>query len=119
MSLGGRWGNEEFLNEEAWQALHGQVLGGDMGFASAHFSQGGLAQFGNLSDQSTATDRRLNEGREGFYGWMGLGGSIFQWHPEENIGFGYVPTSLNAIDFVNERGKSYQAEVLSCVRNLV
>ncbi|MDG2276482.1 MAG: serine hydrolase [Pseudomonadales bacterium] len=119
MSLGGRWGNEEFLNEEAWQALHGQVLGGDMGFTSAHFSQGGLAQFGNLSDQSTATDRRLNEGREGFYGWMGLGGSIFQWHPEQNIGFGYVPTSLNAIDFVNERGKSYQAEVLSCVRNLV
>ncbi|NKB99485.1 MAG: serine hydrolase [Pseudomonadales bacterium] len=119
MSMGGKWGNEEFLNEEAWQAVHGEVLDGEMGFASAHFSQGGLAHFGHLSEQSTPTDRRLNEGREGFYGWMGLGGSLFQWHPELQIGFGYVPTSLNAIDFVNERGKSYQAEVLNCVRNLV
>ena len=47
---------------------------------------------------------------------MGLGGSIFQWHPEHEIGFGYVPTSLHVLDFLNERGKAYQAEVLRCVR---
>ena len=29
----------------------------------------------------------------------------------------YVPTSLNA-DIVNERGKSYQAEMLKCVDKL-
>jgi len=56
--------------------------------------------------------RALNQGREGFFGWMGLGGSIFQWHPERRIGFAYVPTSLNLLDIVNERGKGYQAEVL-------
>jgi hypothetical protein len=62
--------------------------------------------------------RAFNEGRQGFYGWMGLGGSIFQWHPEHKIGFGYVPTSLNVIDIMNERGKGYQAEVLNCVENI-
>jgi hypothetical protein len=49
---------------------------------------------------------------------MGLGGSIFQWDPEHEIGFGYVPTSLNVLDFVNERGKAYQREVLDCVAKL-
>ena len=63
----------------------------------------------------TYFERRLNEGREGFYGWMGAGGSIFQWHPELKIGFGYVPTSMNFFDFLNERGKAYQAEILKCL----
>jgi hypothetical protein len=63
-------------------------------------------------------ERDFNEGREGFFGWMGLGGSLFQWHPEHQIGFGYVPTSLNVLDLYNERGKTYQAEVLKCVKAL-
>ena len=46
---------------------------------------------------------------------MGLGGSIFQWHPEAKIGFGYVPTSLNVFDLANERGKVYQRAALECV----
>jgi hypothetical protein len=49
---------------------------------------------------------------------MGLGGSIFQWHPHHEISFGYVPTSLNVLDVFNERGKTDQAEVLSCVGKL-
>lgn len=49
---------------------------------------------------------------------MGFGGSIFQWHREHEIGFGYVPTSLHALDLFNERGKEYQREVLRCVEKL-
>ena len=33
---------------------------------------------------------------------MGLGGSIFHWHPELDIGFSFVPTSLHVLDFLNE-----------------
>jgi hypothetical protein len=51
-------------------------------------------------------------------GWLGAGGSIFQWHPGHEIGFGFVPTSLHLLDIVNERGKVYQAEVLSCIGRL-
>ena len=49
---------------------------------------------------------------------MGFGGSIFQWHPELEIGFSFVPTSLHVLDLLNERGKRYQAEVLKCARVL-
>ena len=89
-----------------------------MGFISTRFTQGGVASFSKVSNPSSPLDSGLNNGREGFFGWMGLGGSLFQWHPEFRIGFGYVPTSLNVLDIVNERGKSYQAEMLKCVDKL-
>jgi hypothetical protein len=89
--------------------------------------QGGVALFTppEVTSASLHTDRAVAEGREGFYGWCGLGGAVFQWHPEERIGFGYVPArsvaarscaaSLYTIDLANVRGKNYQTEVLKCV----
>ena len=75
------------------------------------FTQGGLATFATADAQASVLDRGMHNGREGYFGWMGLGGSVFQWHPEKRIGFAYVPTSLNVLDVVNERGKTYQVEV--------
>ena len=49
---------------------------------------------------------------------MGYGGSIFQWDPEREIGFAFVPTTLHPLDLLNERGKVYQAEVIRCVERL-
>jgi hypothetical protein len=43
----------------------------------------------------------LNEGREGFYGWCGLGGAVLEYHPEEKIGFGYATTNLYFPDVSN------------------
>ena len=47
-----------------------------------------------------------------------FGGSIFQWHPEREIGFAFVPTALHVLDILNERWKVYQADVLRCVERL-
>jgi len=116
MAGGGKFGATEILNDAAWTALHDRPDRKDMGFATTTFTQGGVAQFTAADESFTASDHRFNAGREGFYGWMGLGGSLFQWHPQYQIGFGYVPTSLNVLDFLNERGKAYQAEVLRCIR---
>jgi CubicO group peptidase (beta-lactamase class C family) len=116
VSMGGEWAGTEYLNETAWKALHDDPVKSDMGFSTTTFTQGGVALFTESTQNSTKFERAFNEGREGFYGWMGLGGSIFQWHPQHQIGFGYVPTSLNVLDLVNERGKAYQAEVLRCIR---
>ena len=33
---------------------------------------------------------------------------------DHEIGFAFVPTALHILDFLNERGKVYQAEVLRC-----
>ena len=79
------------------------------------FTQGGLAYFSKDNTGQGAMNQALNRGREAFYGWMGLGGSIFQWHPEKKISIAFVPTSLHMLDLVNERGKTYQTELLRCV----
>jgi CubicO group peptidase (beta-lactamase class C family) len=116
MSAGGKFGATEILSDAAWTALHDSPDRKDMGIATTIFTQGGVAKFAAADASFTTTDHRFNGGRGGFYGWMGLGGSLFQWHPQHQIGFGYVPTSLNVLDFYNERGKAYQAEVLRCIR---
>ncbi len=118
MAARGRFGEHEFLNEAGWKALHADPVEASMGFSAANFTQGGVNAFKPTDSRSSRTDREFNEGRAGFYGWMGLGGSIFQWHPEHEIGFAYVPTALHVLDIFNERGKRYQAEVLRCVERL-
>ena len=119
MSAGGRLDDREFLSETAWQALHAKPVEAMMGAVMpTRFTQGGVDCFRPCGPVSTLFERAFNQGREGFYGWMGFGGSIFQWHPEEDISFAFVPTSLHYLDFLNERGKCYQAEVLRCVARL-
>ena len=118
MSAGGKWAEREYLSEEAWKAMHEDPVEAEMGFGVTHFTQGGVNLFTESRAKSTRLDRAFNVGREGFYGWMGFGGSIFQWHPRHEIGFGFVPTSLHVLDILNERGKTYQAEVLRCVEQL-
>lgn len=115
MSARGQWKGQTYLSEAGWRALHAEPVHAEMGFSNTVFTQGGINQFTTTDASSSRLDRDFNQGREGFYGWMGLGGSIFQWHPEHEIGFGYVPTSLHVLDILNERGKAYQAEVLRCV----
>lgn len=115
LSAGGSWKGKKYLSANAWKALHGETLFADMSIMPTVFSQGGVNEFVDAGERGGVLGRALNEGREGFFGWMGLGGSIFQWHPSEDIGFGYVPTSLNVLDIMNERGKEYQREVLRCV----
>ena len=111
MSAAGTFAGKEYLSEQAWAALHDKAVEAEMGgLFRTRFTQGGVDKFVASTAQSSKLDREFNEGREGFYGWMGLGGSIFQWHPQLDIGFAFVPTSLHVLDILNERGKVYQAE---------
>lgn len=117
MAARGKFDDGECLSEAAWTALHQNPAPAKMGGVMyTRFTQGGVDQFLPSTDDSPLLEKAFNDGREGFYGWMGLGGSIFQWHPEQEIGFAFVPTSLHMLDFLNERGKLYQAEVLRCVK---
>ena len=120
MSCGGQWEGKTYFSKASWQALHGNIKAASLGgLVNTHFTQGGLNLF-TMDGPAVhkVADSALNKGREGFYGWMGLGGSIFQWHPEHTIGFAFVPTSMHIIDLFNERGKVYQTEVVSCVEGL-
>lgn len=120
MACGGKWDGREYLTEQGWSALHADPVKAKMGgLFTTNFTRGGVDCFTSPSADSSPLEKAFNTGREGFYGWMGLGGSIFQWNPEHKIGFGYVPTSLNVLDLVNERGKAYQAEALRCIDKIV
>ena len=118
MSAGGKWEQHEYLPAEAWAAMHDVPIEAEMGFATTDFTQGGVNLFKEVGSDSPRMVREFNVGREGFVGWMGLGGSVFQWHPGHQIGFAFVPTALHVLDILNERGKVYQVEVLRCVENL-
>ena len=118
MANGGSLAGKAILSEAAYATLHAEPVQRSMMSMSTTFTQGGLATFPPPAAADSKIDAGLNRGREGFYGWMGLGGSIFQWHPERKIGFAYVPTSLNVLDLVNERGKAYQAEVVGCLESV-
>ena len=56
----------------AWDALHAEATEADMGFISTRFTQGGVVH-SHVSNPSSTLDSGLNNGREGFFGWMGLG----------------------------------------------
>ncbi len=118
MAARGRWAEREVLSEAAWQAMHDSPIEAPMRFASTSFTQGGLNRFRAVEPNAPECEHAFNSGREGYYGWMGFGGAIFQWHPEHEIGFAFVPTLLHTLDILNERGKLYQAEVLRCSERL-
>ena len=119
LAAGGSLGDVQCLSQSAWQAMHENPSPAKMGgVIHTRFTQGGVDQFLPTTKDSSLLEKAFNDGREGFYGWMGLGGSIFQWHPDAEIGFAFVPTSLHMLDFLNERGKLYQAEVLRCVEQI-
>ena len=81
-----------------------------------NFTKGGVNYFKN-SPEATKIDKNLfNKNREGYYGWFGYGGSIFQWHPELKIGFAFVPTCLHWFDVANLRGSRLQKIVVDCVK---
>ncbi len=117
MASGGQYEGKEFLSSHAWQAMHEAPIEREMLGLRTTFTQGGVAHFSETGSKSSKLEHAANRGREGFYGWMGLGGSLFQWHPEKKIGFSFVPTSLHVLDVVNERGKAYQAEILKCLES--
>ena len=55
--------------------------------------------------------------RAGYYGWLGFGGSVMQWHPDLNIGFGYAPSLLEWYDLGNSKGAKMQELVVQCAKS--
>ena len=112
MANKGKLGMERIMSEDSWKAMHAGVtdagLLGDV--AMTHFSQGGVNRY--------QRDDFFCCGRDGFWGWMGYGGSVFQWHPELKIGFAYVPSGLEWSDLTNMRGGLLQEEVPRCVNRI-
>lgn len=80
------------MSPNAWKQFHsGHDQRTDMAFNfPSVFTDGGVA------------DGLL--GLPGYFGWMGMGGSVFQWSPEQELSFAYVPLDLIPADPMNARG---------------
>lgn len=72
------------------------------------FTSGGWARF---------REPKGGVGRDGYVGWMGLGGSVLQWHEEESIGFGYAMNMMEVTP-TNERARVLQQAVQECARHV-
>ena len=86
-------------------------LGGD---CRSNFTKGGVNLHFIPKNDAKDSEIALNKGREGYYGWMGYGGSVVQWHPELKIGFAFIPTLMSGVEMVNQRGAVLQKIVKDC-----
>lgn len=113
---------KSIMTEEAWEDSHSEPILKSWidGNLVPNFTKSGLCAFnpipeteklpvnvysvGKDAEATHRWTRKANENREGYFGWMGLGGSILQWNPEHNISFAYVPTDLMYLDHINFKG---------------
>ena len=119
MANRGTLGDTRLLSEAGWEQLHANStveVDAAMGRCRTQFTQGGVNMFLDYEDDCLS-ERVFKSGRDGFVGWLGFGGSVMQWHPARNIGFGYTVTMLSWWDLVNTNGRKLQKEVVKCANN--
>lgn len=116
MANGGTLGGVEILSPEGWNHLHGNPtvqVDGSMSNCRTEFTQSGVNMFNDYPDDIMG-ERVMKSGRNGFVGWMGFGGSVMQWHPRLNLGFGYTCTLLTWWDLANSKARKLQKEAARC-----
>ena len=76
-----------------------------------------MNQYYDIGNPHKNTEAKLmGAERAGYYGWVGFGGSVMQWNPELNIGFGYIPSLLEWYEFDNHKGANLQQLVVECAK---
>jgi len=112
---------QTLMSEETWSVMHANsktAMDAELR-ARTRFTQGGVNNFTlEFKTPSTGIEALDHGEREGFFGWHGYGGSVFQWHPELKIGFAYCPSLLQPMDTFNLRGAKLQKVTVDCVRKL-
>ena len=109
-------GGEDLISEKTWNEMHSQprtevMFDAGGGTIRSNFTQGGVNYFTKFDDANVGEDHFYSN-HDGFYGWMGYGGSVLQWNPEKKIGFAFIPTYL---DIMNQlRGGEVQKLVVDC-----
>ena len=116
MANRGRLGSVELMSGGGWDLLHSGdsvEVDASMGGCRTQFTQAGVNLFQSYSDDRVG-ERVFKSGREGFVGWLGFGGSVMQWHPRHQLGFGYTCTLLSYWDLANTKARKLQKETVRC-----
>ncbi len=125
------------MSEDTWEKMHAKPVAKPdalIVYTTTNFTQGGVNLFGRVDllqyfsyyvnnhcqcrrkSPNPLKQRPAND--EGFVGWMGIGGSVFQWHPELEIGFAYAPTLLHYLDMFDGKTARLQKAVVDSVKKL-
>jgi len=108
MANKGELEGRRLMSEKTWHAMHDKPTRGMlfpfMPAVQVLFTQGGIQE--------------CEDDRTGWYGWLGYGGSVFQWNPSLKIGFGYTCTLLYALSLSNQKALRMQMKVAECARKL-
>lgn len=115
MANKGTLGDIEVMSEMAWEAMHANPKDAKIGLLPSSFTEGGVNVF---EDLTIFPEEWGFQGRQGFIGWMGFGGSVFQWHPGHKIGFGYSTTLVDVTDMNNNKGLKLQKCIVNCLSKL-
>jgi CubicO group peptidase (beta-lactamase class C family) len=83
------------------------------------FSRGGFCLFNNGTEDAKSWPKEMN----GFVGWGGIGGSLFAWHPELQLGVAYTVNGLHSpltsiLGAKDPRCLRNLAATLACVRKI-
>jgi len=113
---------ESLMSNEAWEELHTEPKMATLfqfpdGDVRSRFTKGGVNCFNAFENMNPLESHGMYKNRDGYYGWFGFGGSVFQWHSELRIGFAFVPTCLQTLDLTNARGAALQQIVKECCKN--
>jgi len=90
------------MSQRGWDNFHANPYElYDYGqYILTEFTDGGVANMG-----------------DGYWGWEGLGGSLFQWNQDLGISFSYVPSDLLPMQ-MNVRGNFLRSIVKDCVKRM-
>lgn len=124
MANRGHLDNVEVMSAAGWASMHGNPTEKKLfGALNTRFTRGGV---NIISAEEEENEEKMDEPKNanlkemmryltGFVGWMGLGGSIFQWQPRKQVGFAYVPSLVDWTDLANIKGMNLQACVMRCI----
>lgn len=120
---GGQLGEQRLLSEEGVRRAVGNGVKDSMGLAgrltNADFNPTNV--FTNAGFCAFRETPR-GQGRDGWTGWLGVGGSVLQWYSndeeEYRIGFGFCGTGLHLIP-TNERALKLQNAVQTCCEAII
>ena len=79
------------ISTKGFEAMHSDPIEAPEYYSggTTNFTQGGINKY-KIPTNPSQNDIYLNGMHQGYYGWKGIGGSIFQWHPELDVSISYV-----------------------------
>jgi len=116
----------QILSPAGWASMHSNPTEKMIfGALNTRFSRGGVNIISSEEEDEEKSEepekdqlKQMMKYLTGFVGWMGLGGSIFQWQPRKQVGFAYVPSLIDWTDLANMKGMKLQASVMQCIERI-